>query len=263
MNKISAIGCLLGICFVCAAPAQEVRPKEPLLAPMPARSAWVLEFQNATGPESKKEVPPTINRITIFKDGTTYRVTSEKSIGGCQEAWVVDGRVFLLSGDAARCALVDWSAFPCTDFSAGDFENFQWLRSTDYLGVGDLEGKKAFVFEADSLKRPMSARDRAEVSTAKQSLRGEGLSTEEGPSTWAKPVPDSDVLRLLGWGTTCRVWMDIATQKPLCLETGDFRIRVKYLPPPESLVLPPSIAARLEAIRKEEQLFKKRPTRPK
>lgn len=261
------IACLLGFSaasvFRASAADEPPRPREPLLSAMPARAAWMLEFLNAGDPgngEAGSPLPLTANRITVFKDGATYRVVSEKSIDGCREAWVVEGLVFLLNS-SSRCALVDNFIFPCTDFSAGDFEDFQWLRLSDYAGLGDFDGKKAFVFEADSLKRPMSARDRSAVATTRQSLQGDELSLETTAPT--KAASDSDVLRLLGWGTTCRAWLDVATQKPLYLESGDHRIRVKYLPPPEPLALPQPIALRMEAIRKERLLLQKRPTRSK
>jgi hypothetical protein len=268
MNRILPIACLLGLSavsvFRVSAADEPPRPKEPLLSAMPARSAWMLEFLHAAGPkngETGSPPPPlTANRITVSKDGTTYRVVSEVSIDGCREAWVIDGLVFLLNS-SSRCSLVDSVTFPSTDFSTGDFEDFQWLRLSDYAGLGDFDGKKAFVFEADSLKRPMSARDRSAVATTRQSLQGDELSLETAAP--GKATSDSDVLRLLGWGTTCRAWLDVATQKPLYLESGDHRIRVKYLPPPEPLVLPQPIALRMEAIRKERLLLQKRPTRSK
>lgn len=262
-NRISVIACLLGFFAAFSSSAQEIRPKEPLLSAMPSRAAWVLEFQNAAdlgSGDPGSPPPPETNKIAISKDGTTYRVVSEKSIDGCREAWVVDGLIFLLNS-SSRCALVDNFVFPCTDFDDGDFEDFQWLRLSDYAGLGDFDGKKAFVFGADSLKRSMSARDRSAVATAREMLQGDELSQETiAPK---KAASDSDVLRLLGWGTTCRAWLDVATQKPLYLESGDHRIRVKYLPPPEPLVLPQPIALRMEAIRKERLLLQKRPARPK
>jgi hypothetical protein len=242
---------------------------------MPELAAWTLEFSGAprktvrdTNPTAEPKPDPARNQITIARDRTVRRISSEKSIGGNREAWVVGKSVFLLNG--SRCTLVDASAFPGADFSHGDFEYFQWLRPTNCVGLVDFEGRKAFLFEEDSLKRAMTPRERANVAAARQSLSGGGElpelsldSAEARPVQPPKEVTEADVLRQLGWGAKFRAWIDAATQRPLYLESGDLHIRVRYLPDPGALTLPPPILARLKAIQEEEARLARKPARPR
>jgi len=267
MNRLLATTCLFAACALPAPAADESpRPKEPLLPAMPERSAWVLEFGTSKAPAkgtddtaAEKQPNPDANKITISKDGTTYRVTSAIDVGGYREAWVIGGTVFLVVPGTDRCALVDATFFPETDFSKGDFEAFEWVRPADYTGVVDLGGQKVFGFEADSLKRPLSARESANVTAIRKSMAGDGdLSGDP-----AKPVSDDALLHALGWGPKFNAWLDPVTQRPLALESGDLHIRVRYLPDPGPLTPPASVIQRIDAIRKEQQRLQKRPTRPK
>jgi len=272
MNRSLASACLLAASALAVFAEDDSRPKEPILPAMPAQAAWTLEFGNSAPPKNPDDSVPdksdsSLNRITIFKDGTTFHVVSEKNIDGYREAWIVGGMVFLIVPGIDYCALVDSAIFPATDFSSSDFEYFQWLRPADYAGMDKRDGQKVFLFEADSLKRPMSARDRAEIVSVRETLReGNSLLPSTDPAEAkpqnAKQAADAGLLRALGWGPKFRAWLDPATQHPLALESGDLHIRVRYLPAPGLLTVPFSVQRRLEAIRQEQQRLQKRPTRP-
>lgn len=241
------------------------RPREPVLANMPDRAAWVLEFGSKPADPVPGEKPPDDpfgGAFSITKNGKIYRVISEKSIGGYKEAWVIGSLVFLVNADASRCALVDTSAFPASDFSNGDFEHFQWINASNFIGVGELDGREVFVFETDALKRSLSSRDRAAVQGAIQGLMG-AKSTNESAGTDAAPdanvaISNEDVLRELGWGQTIRAYVDMQTQRPLLLESDKLRISVKHLPIPTALTPPAVITRRLEAIQEESKLLNRR-----
>jgi len=268
MNSRFASICLLAVnVLIMSATDEQPRPREPLLPAMPQQAAWVLEFsepagttEETPGGDGSRALSPS-NRITIAKDGPVYRVMSEKSVNGYREAWVVGGRMFLIMPDASRCALADISLFPGTDFSHGDFEYFQWLQSGNCIGMAEFEGRKTFVFETDSLKHLMSARDSSAVSNARQALHEDALSMEKGSSP--KEAADGEVLHQLGWGATFRAWIDAVSQRPLCFESGGLRIRVRYIPFPGPLTLPPSVLQRLKEIGEEQRRLQKRSSHPK
>lgn len=269
MSSRLAAACLIAVNML-PARATEIppRPTEPILPPMPARAAWMLEFEGAprkptVGADSSAEAKPdpAVNRVTIFRDGRICRIVSEKTIGGYREAWIIDGNsVFLVNGN--RCVLVDASAFPCTDFSSGDFEYFQWLRPDNYVDFVDFEKRKAFVFEADSLTRPMTARERARMALFRQPSPELAGLTSDSPEKAPRAVSDAELLRLLGWGEKFRAWIDATTQRPLYLESGNLRIRVRYLPDPGPLTPPPPVLRRQEAIKKENAILSRKPARP-
>lgn len=238
--------------------AQEIRPKEPMLPRMPERSSWTILFGRAAPEEAGRNEPgkqALTNRLTVSKDGTTYRVVSEKPVGGVREAWVVGSVVFLLSSDGLRCAIADSSAFPGTDFSRSDFEAFEWVSAKNFIGSSERENRRVFVFETDSLKRVLSARERGLVVDAQMALQGEEPSTPV-------VVSDEAVLQVLGWAGTVKALLDQSTQRPVLLESGAYRVQVEILAGSPALSLPAPIRERLDLIAREASALQKRPTRP-
>lgn len=258
MNRYFAITiALAGSCLQPLA-GQDLRPKAPLLSRMPERSAWVLTFgkpspANTGAADQSKN--PTANRISITKNATTYRVVSDKPIGGFHEAWVIGSTVYLIAPDNTGCVIADMTSFPETNFSRSDFELFEWISDKNFSGVTTDENAKFFAFETNSLQRTLSAREASEIAGIREALRG------EDPSNPAA-VPDESVIRALGWAGTIKATLDVQRQRPVLLESGDLRVQVQILPDAETLTIPPVIRERLDRIAKENQALEKRPTRP-
>lgn len=239
--------------------AQDIRPREPILPRMPERSAWILQFARTTpeAPATRPPKAPATTRITITKDGTTYRLVSDQPIGGSKEAWVIGQRLFLLSPDGSSCVIADPSVFPASDFSQSDFEPFEWVRSTNFSGLANLEKRMVFVFETGSLQRALSRREQSLVSGVRQTLGG------EDPAASRQAFSEEAVLKMLGWANSIRAMLDAETQRPVRQEYGDEVIQVYYLPDTKALAVPPPIQARLTAISRESRALERRPTRPK
>lgn len=261
---------LSSIFFASSLNAQAPRhPREPMLANMPDRAEWVLEFgspDHLSGSGAEAPESPSVGTFSISKNGKIYKIVSDKPIGGYQEAWVIDSRVFLVSTDLSRCVVVGTAAFPATDFSAGDFEYFEWIQAANFVGVEELDDQEVFVFETDSLNRSLSPRDRAAVQEAIQTLRGQEVNsdgTTDEIERSESPISNQDILGELGWGEKIRAYLDAKTQRPILLESDKLRIAVKALPASVTLIPPPSVERRLRAIQDEAQRLKRRPSAPK
>ena len=248
----------VGLVYLQGVVAQEIKPRDPILPRMPERSSWTIQF-GRVAPEDPNQTAPgkeaLSNRLTVTKDGTTYRVVAEKPVGGVREAWVVGSVVFLLAPDGMQCAVADSSAFPGTDFSRSDFEAFEWVSAKNFTGSGERENRRVFIFETDSLKRVLSARERGLVVDAQLALQGEDTSA---PTT----VSDEAVLQTLGWAGTVKALLDQSTQRPIFLESGAYRVQVGILSGSAALTLPTPIRERLDLIAREASALQKRPTRP-
>jgi hypothetical protein len=251
MNRYIAtiLGLASGLHFLSA---QDAALKDPILPRMPDQSAWMLEFSE-TAPAGQPAAPSQ-NRITVTKNGRIYRLVSEKPYGGFHEAWVIGTMVFLLTPDGGRSVVADMTAFPASDFSQSDFEPFQWVQSTNFSGVAEVEKRKAFVFQTDTLKRAMSRREQSLVAGARQALRSE---------TSSEAVSDASVLQSLGWAGTFRATIDAQTQRPLSMESGSYSVRVQILPEAPGLSIPAAIQKRLDAMEREQKSLDRRPTRPR
>lgn len=254
MNRKYVILLAAGLVLLQSAVAQEIKPKEPILPRMPAKSAWTLEYGGgAQAAQPGQTSDPAQNRIAITKDGDIYRLVSEKSIGGFQEAWVIRDIVYLLAPGGERCVVADATTFPASDFSRSDFEAFQWVQAKNYIGISDLDQRKVFVFEAASLQRPLSRREQSLVDGVRQSLMGEETSSEN------RKVSDEEIIETLGWAPTFKATLDAQSQIPVSMESGAFRLRVRIGTGATSLSIPAAVQKRIEA---GEQAQSRRPTKP-
>jgi len=255
------LGCLLAcILPVAGAAAQETKPelREPILARMPAQSAWKLEYFEGVASSSDGS-PPTPAEgarphfsVIIRKDGQTYHVRYDRDIGGYRDFWIIDGVTIALTGGRGSAAIVSPVWFPATDFSKSDFEDFQWVTAQNFAGVVEREETAFLKFQAPSTGRAFSPREQFQINAM---VRERQLAREDPENTSDTPAPERSPEGLLrqtmGWGDQIAAFLTVGQQRPVILWTGQSLVRVTIAAGGQRLNPPAAVRTRLD-IEKEK-----------
>ncbi len=250
--------------------------REPILPRMPARSAWTLTYSQKTAPPQstdeaggKVNVPSSMT-ATIQKDGTIYHVHYAQAVAGYTDIWSINGITLAVNSAATGVAIVSSVLFPLTDFSTGDFEDFTWVQKPYFKGKQKLGDREVLVFEADSLKRQLTARERSIISqmqndnhTDQQGAILDDPESAKKPPREIKPLQRDEILKTLGWDRSTLAYLDPATQQPVLLTSGDFKVSIGYLPAGQALTPPKIVIDRMVLERDKMRSFQKKSSQPR
>ncbi len=209
--------------------ADTPKPREPLVSRMPAQSAWTIAFSYNSAPvggdapsQGAKNNPTPENQRTtkteIIKNGTIYREKASFNSGRTGETWSI-GSLVVSNFYTVIPVPVDSGAMGITNFKKSDFDDVAWITMSQFKGVVDYKGRKAFLFSGEGGKRKYSNRESGLIQIWRDS-QGEA------------PKPAF----LTG---ESRVYLDVATQVPIAFDNGEFTgIYAISAKPPSTLVMP-------------------------
>lgn len=237
--------------------AEQAKPlptlSSPVVSRMPDRSAWKIEYFGSVPAQSEDGCPdpdasgvkPDL-AVSVKKDGNTYHVQYDRLMGGYRDVWVVNGIALAPTSTGEVAAIVPSIFFPATDFSASDFEEFEWITKENLKGTAEWRGAEVLQFEAASTNRTLSAREKFEM--AAMMRQQEMIEADPDASISKQRIRSRERLQeTMRWGDTFNAYLSVDSQRPLTQWTGDTLIRVTVQPTASSpLVLPSIVRERLE-----------------
>jgi hypothetical protein len=261
-----------------ASPANLPELKDPVIPRMPAHSAWVVTYgqksqqvEVAEGGEGAANASTTASSVqaTITKSGAIYRITYAQPVAGYREIWSSNGVTLAINSTRTRAALVSSVLFPLTDFTRSDFDDFSWVNKSTFKEVREVKNQKLLLFQVDSLKRQLTARDAFLISqmTHNNEMEQIGLQLEnpdeQNTQKEIKPLLKEKIIRNLGWDNITVALIDSESHRPLLLTSGDYQVSVAYLGTSVNLVPPALVLERLAKEKDRAKAFNSANSRPR
>jgi hypothetical protein len=231
-------------------PAMTPRPEPPpgplIQKRAPDSAMWTITTVTASSPAAKRgsvpggaadrdprgAAPSSGVRTTYYKRGKTMRVERIDEQKQSWNVWWTQGTSEVLITPQGKVAILAVSNNPDvpnpyhTDFSASDFQGFEWISASTYTGLEKLQGVDCLVFQEDS----GASANQAEV----------------GSQSFSQTA-----------------YIDLKSRLPILLVQGDHISSYEWkAAPPESLTVPPEVRAALEQKNKSNDLLAKKAARP-
>jgi hypothetical protein len=227
-------------------------PREPLVAPAPARSEWTVRMTTDFSDSEKmadERAPAgavaaisqqrTVSSIQFSKDAAAkaYRLRTRYNDGDSEDEWIVMGSHVAERAGHRGLYIVGSESSTARELSRVDFPELAWVEMSCYRGIKTHKGKPAFVFSVPFDQKRMTG-DQAQIMAFVK--RSDAKAT---PSKVFKPKVSEVIL-----------YLDAATQLPLEYNDGMILRRYNFNPPSEARLLPPAkildfLKARNEALR--------------
>lgn len=192
-----------------SSPAEELRPKEPLLPALPSGASWEIDFsysqknrRELSGQVSQAEGHQ-ISKTEIAKSGNLYREIVSFS-GKKAETWIC-GEIAISNLFSTVPVQVEMTTPDISSFKRGDFDDVSWITMDHYKGIVSLVGRKVFLFSARGKDRELSHREELMV------RNWEFLSNISGAKTSKPSFLDGE----------SRVYLDTVTGMPVAFDNGE------------------------------------------
>ena len=231
-------------------PAMTPRPEPPpgplIQKRAPDSAMWTVTTLTAGSPAAKRGSVPEGTadrdargsaqspgvRATYYKSGKTMRVERINEQKQSWNVWWTQGTSEVLITPQGKVAVLAVSSNPDapnpyhSDFSASDFQGFEWISASNYTGLEKLKGVDCLVFKEDS----GAPANRANA----------------GSHSFSQIA-----------------YVDLKSRLPIMLVQGDQASSYEWkAAPPESLAIPPEVRAALDQENESNGLLAKKAARP-